>query len=153
MTRTLGAANPRDGGGSVGLERGEIECDAASRDQSLLLILIPTYNDWSALDLLLVGLDVALSDSGLSAQVLIVDDGSSIGPGNEVSDVYKNTVMKNHHGGVILVGEHLYGYSDGSGWICQNFETGDVARGSFTATGMVSLLYLLAAGTSAALGR
>jgi outer membrane protein assembly factor BamB len=48
-----------------------------------------------------------------------------IGPGNEVSDVYKNTVMKNHHGGVILVGEHLYGYSDGSGWICQNFKTGE----------------------------
>src|SRR6185436_4958915 len=34
-------------------------------------------------------------------------------------------VMKNHHGGVILVGEHLYGYSDGSGWVCQNFQTGE----------------------------
>lgn len=45
--------------------------------------------------------------------------------GNQVSDVYVNTVMKNHHGGVILVGEHLYGYSDGAGWVCQDFKTGE----------------------------
>lgn len=43
----------------------------------------------------------------------------------EASDVYENKVMKNHHGGVILVGEHLYGHSDGPGWICQNFKTGE----------------------------
>ena len=33
--------------------------------------------------------------------------------------------MKNHHGGVVLVGEHLYGHSDASGWVCQNFKTGE----------------------------
>ncbi len=48
-----------------------------------------------------------------------------IGPGNQVSDVYMNQVMKNHHGGVILVGNHLYGYSDGSGWVCQDFMSGN----------------------------
>jgi len=42
-----------------------------------------------------------------------------------VEEVYENKVMKNHHGGVILVGDHLYGYSDGLGWVCQNFETGE----------------------------
>jgi outer membrane protein assembly factor BamB len=44
---------------------------------------------------------------------------------NSVETVYENKVMKNHHGGVILVGEHLYGHSDGSGWVCQNFKTGE----------------------------
>ena len=34
--------------------------------------------------------------------------------------------MINHHGGVILLDGHLYGYSDGSGWSCQNIETGDL---------------------------
>lgn len=48
-----------------------------------------------------------------------------IGSDNAVSDVYENKVMKNHHGGVILIGDHLYGHSDGSGWICQNFKTGE----------------------------
>ncbi len=38
--------------------------------------------------------------------------------------VYANKVMVNHHGGVIRIGEHLYGYSDGKGWVCQNFKTG-----------------------------
>jgi outer membrane protein assembly factor BamB len=48
-----------------------------------------------------------------------------IGPGNQVSEVYRNTVMVNHHGGVILVGDHLYGFSDGNrSWVCQDFKTG-----------------------------
>ena len=35
-----------------------------------------------------------------------------------------NKVMKNHHGGVILVGDHVFGYSDGPGLTCQDFKTG-----------------------------
>jgi outer membrane protein assembly factor BamB len=47
-----------------------------------------------------------------------------LGSGNQVSEVYFNKAMKNHHGGVVLVGDHLYGFSDGSGWLCQEFKTG-----------------------------
>jgi outer membrane protein assembly factor BamB len=48
---------------------------------------------------------------------------------HSVKMVYDETastekVMKNHHGGVILLDGHLYGYSDGLGWICQDFKTG-----------------------------
>ncbi len=39
--------------------------------------------------------------------------------------VYENKVMVNHHGGVVLVGEHLYGYSDGRGWVCQELKSGN----------------------------
>ena len=41
--------------------------------------------------------------------------------------VYANTDMVNHHGGVILLGEHLYGFSDKGGWTCMDFKTGAVA--------------------------
>jgi outer membrane protein assembly factor BamB len=45
----------------------------------------------------------------------------------KTEEVYANKNMVNHHGGVILVGEHLYGYcDDGKGWVCQNFKTGEV---------------------------
>jgi len=47
-----------------------------------------------------------------------------IGPRNEVTTLYENKVMKNHHGGVILFGDHIYGHAD-SGWSCQNFKTGE----------------------------
>ncbi len=47
-----------------------------------------------------------------------------INPDNTVETVYENKVMKNHHGGVILVGEHLYGHAD-VGWTCQSFKTGE----------------------------
>ncbi|NLH17330.1 MAG: PQQ-binding-like beta-propeller repeat protein [Phycisphaerae bacterium] len=40
--------------------------------------------------------------------------------------VYANTNMVNHHGGVVLVGQYLYGYSDGKGWICQDFKSGEI---------------------------
>jgi len=53
----------------------------------------------------------------------------TIEPGNQVKMVFDETastskVMKNHHGGVVLVGDYVYGYSDGPGWVCQDFKTG-----------------------------
>ena len=44
---------------------------------------------------------------------------------NKVSEVYNNDTIINHHGGVILIEDHLYGHSDKGGWKCQNFETGE----------------------------
>ena len=49
-----------------------------------------------------------------------------IEPGNKVTPVYQNKVMQNHHGGVILVGDFLYGHSDGEGWVCQDWKTGEL---------------------------
>ena len=45
---------------------------------------------------------------------------------NKVTEDYSNRNMKNHHGGVLLLDGHLYGYSDGRGWTCQNLKSGDV---------------------------
>lgn len=46
--------------------------------------------------------------------------------GKSVTTVYEgNKVMKNHHGGVVLVDGHVYGHSDGYAWICQNLKTGE----------------------------
>jgi len=44
--------------------------------------------------------------------------------GGMATDLWDNTEMKNHHGGVIKVGDHLYGFSDGGGLVCQSWETG-----------------------------
>jgi outer membrane protein assembly factor BamB len=72
-----------------------------------------------------------------------------LGPGHQVSDVYMNTTMVNHHGGVILVGDHLYGYSDSAkAWICQDFKTGNqVWAGSSLGKGAIhyadGMLYCL----------
>jgi outer membrane protein assembly factor BamB len=64
-----------------------------------------------------------------------------IGPGNTVEKVYQNRVMKNHHGGVVLIGDYLYGHSDPSGWICQNFLTGEQVWAERTVLGKGSLTY------------
>jgi outer membrane protein assembly factor BamB len=41
------------------------------------------------------------------------------------NQVYANHVMVNHHGGVVRVGDYIYGYSDGKGLTCQNARTGE----------------------------
>jgi glycosyltransferase involved in cell wall biosynthesis len=42
--------------------------------------MIPIYNDWAALERVLAKLDHALEDRGFSADVVLVDDGSTIRP-------------------------------------------------------------------------
>jgi outer membrane protein assembly factor BamB len=39
--------------------------------------------------------------------------------------VYANKLMVNHHGGVIKVGDCVYGHSDTKGWVCQDWKTGE----------------------------
>ena len=48
-----------------------------------------------------------------------------VSSGNSASQTYENNVMVNHHGGVILVGDYLYGFSDKGGWTCQDWKTGE----------------------------
>ncbi|HEV7403449.1 MAG TPA: PQQ-binding-like beta-propeller repeat protein [Chthoniobacteraceae bacterium] len=72
-----------------------------------------------------------------------------VGAGNAAEVVYQNKVMKNQHGGVILVDGYLYGHSDPNGWVCQNFLTGTQAwaernrLGKGSATCAEGLLYCL----------
>lgn len=47
--------------------------------------------------------------------------------GITTEEVYANKNMVNHHGGVILIGKHLYGHSDSGGWTCLEMATGEVA--------------------------
>jgi len=49
---------------------------------------------------------------------------SQTGDTLSAAQVYANRDMVNHHGSVVRVGDHLYGFSDGKGWICQDFKTG-----------------------------
>lgn len=70
-----------------------------------------------------------------------------IGANNEVTTVYENPLMKNHHGGVVLVGDYVYGHAD-PGWLCQNFKTGEevwrhreFGKGAVTSAG--GMLYCL----------
>jgi outer membrane protein assembly factor BamB len=56
------------------------------------------------------------------------------------TQVYANKDLDNHHGGIVLIGDHLYGHSDSRGWVCMEFKTGalvwsneGVGKGSVTA--------------------
>jgi outer membrane protein assembly factor BamB len=55
--------------------------------------------------------------------------------------VYSNKTMVNQQGGVVLVGGHLYGYSEGKGWVCQEFKSGSMVWSEKRALGRGSLTY------------
>ncbi len=46
--------------------------------------------------------------------------------GFKTEELYANKNMANHHGGVILLGDYVYGFSDSKGWVCQEFKSGDM---------------------------
>jgi outer membrane protein assembly factor BamB len=56
------------------------------------------------------------------------------------TQVYASKVMQNHHGGVILLGDYVYGYSEGKGWTCQDLKTGE-AKWQDKSLGKGSLVY------------
>ncbi len=45
--------------------------------------------------------------------------------GDQPEELWSNKVMKVHHGGVVLVDGHVYGFSDGSGLTCQSWADGE----------------------------
>lgn len=59
--------------------------------------------------------------SGYGAGCKLVTIGRDFSVGIE----YENKVISNHHGGVILRDNHVYGHSNRKGWTCQNFTTGE----------------------------
>ena len=51
------------------------------------LILIPNYNDWSSLEVLTKNLDLTLQRDQLESDLLIVDDGSTVPPGEALANM------------------------------------------------------------------
>lgn len=61
--------------------------------QSLkLVLLMPVYNDWHCAQLLIAHLDQVLTDAGISADILILDDGSSLPPPMPLMDSPLRTI-------------------------------------------------------------
>lgn len=59
------------------------------------------------------------SGYGAGSKLVEVENGKA-------SEVWMSKDMKNHHGGVIKIGDYLYGFSDGAGLVCQSWKTGDL---------------------------
>lgn len=46
--------------------------------------------------------------------------------GGNPEEVFFSKAMVNHHGGIVLKSGHVYGYSDGKGFVCQDFDSGEM---------------------------
>jgi len=101
----------------------------ASRPGRVAVIPTPIYSD---------GLVYVTSGYGVGCNLFKITaaDGKFT-----AQEVYANKVMANHHGGVIKVGGWVYGHSDGSGWTCQDFKTGEAKWQEKQKLGKGSLAY------------
>lgn len=59
--------------------------------------------------------------NGSSELIRVTKEGDAF----KVETIYSNKNLMNHHGNVVLVGDHVYGF--GQGWTCQEFKTGEIA--------------------------
>jgi len=88
----------------------------------------------------IVSENYVFSTSGYGAGCVLIKL-MPINNGIKAEKVYANSDMTNHHGGVVKVGDYVYGYSDRGGWTCMEFMTGKVVwketrklgKGSITA--------------------
>jgi outer membrane protein assembly factor BamB len=56
------------------------------------------------------------------------------------TEIYANKVLGNKTGGVIKLGDYVYGHADDKGWTCQDFKTGE-AKWQSNQPGKGSLIY------------
>ena len=77
------------------------------------------------------------SGYGIGCNLFKVAKGSAF----TATQVYANKVMVNQHGGVVKLGDHLYGHSDSKGWTCQKFQSGEARWQEKDKLGKGSLVY------------
>ncbi len=63
------------------------------------------------------------------------------GTGIKADKVFSNKTMQNRDGGVVRVGDHLYGHSENTGWVCQEFKTGNIVWSERNKLGRGSVTY------------
>jgi outer membrane protein assembly factor BamB len=95
------------------------------RSNDDLVIRTPIFHD----NCVFAAEGLAGSSSGAGSYLVqLTPEGTSI----KADKLYGNKNMKNEMGGVVLADGYLYGYSDGKGWICQEFKKnkGDITWSS-----------------------
>jgi outer membrane protein assembly factor BamB len=103
---------------------GKSVAGVAAKDGSLLWRFPHTANV-AAIPTPVVSGNYVFSTSGYGSGCVLIQltpNGQKI----KAEQVYANKDMTNHHGGVVKVGDYIYGHSDRSGWTCLEFKTGKV---------------------------
>jgi outer membrane protein assembly factor BamB len=100
----------------------------APRKGKVAVIPTPIYSD---------GCVYVTSAYGIGCNLFKV---TSAGGKFTAEEVYANKVLGNKHGGVIKVGDYVYGHADDKGWTCQDFKTG-AAKWPSSTPGKGSIVY------------
>ncbi|MCA9168067.1 MAG: PQQ-like beta-propeller repeat protein [Planctomycetales bacterium] len=109
----------------------------ADRHGEVAVIPTPIFHD---------GYVYVTSGYNIGCDLFKIDDQNNA---TQLYDDEARKVMKNHHGGVVLIDGHIYGHSDRVGWLCQELETGKMvwrereALGKGSVTSADGMLYCM----------
>jgi outer membrane protein assembly factor BamB len=110
-----------------GMGGGAVVGVAAKDGKLLWQFPVDRYDIYAIIPTPVVRGDLVYATAGYNAGcdlLKITKEASGSFKAKEMYSRLSQRVMKNEHGGVVLVGDHIYGYSDGKGWVCQDFKTG-----------------------------
>jgi len=97
----------------------------SARTGELTLRYEKTKNGTAACTMPVVRGDCVYTTSGFGAGCGLVRLGAGASSTN-CQELYSSTIMKNQHGGVVLLDGSLFGYSDQTGWLCHDFASGEL---------------------------
>ncbi|MFV1994687.1 MAG: PQQ-binding-like beta-propeller repeat protein, partial [Verrucomicrobiales bacterium] len=97
----------------VDAESGDLVWSSEWKDGKTAVIPTPIYRD---------GQVYMTSGYGAGSRLVKIE-------GGDAEDVWESKEMANHHGGVVLVDDHVYGFTDAKrgNLLCQEFATGETA--------------------------
>jgi outer membrane protein assembly factor BamB len=103
-------------------DQGPVGVDAATGQVAWRYVRKPRYPGF-VIDTPVVdgNLVYATAAEGAGCDLIRIDvEGGACRP----KKVYSNKTMANQHGGVVRIGDHIFGYSEGKGWVCQDLKSG-----------------------------
>lgn len=94
-------------------------------DNGALLWRFPRNGPTAAVPTPVVADNLVYATSGYGAGCHLIRLNSNGGK-IEPEQVYASPVMTNHHGGVVRLGDSIFGFSDSNGWLCQDLNSGEI---------------------------
>jgi outer membrane protein assembly factor BamB len=120
------------GGATVGVRASDGKLLWKVDDPGLKIAVIPTP---------IVAGDRVFVTSGYGAGCKLIKLSPDGNGGTKAEKVYAKKTVSNHHGGIVLVGDYLYGHSDVGNWECVELATGDEVWSTTKLRGKGSISY------------
>jgi len=124
-------------GKQVGIQLLELQLVGFDLEYGSVLWSVPWPGKVAVIPTPVVWEDKIYVSSGYGSGCMMVQ----MGEDHTVEKIYDNKIMSNHHGGLIRLGDRIFGHSNSKGWTCQDFDSGKKVWQDRNALGKGTIAY------------